>query len=376
MQKLQYLHNPTTPHNIADFITCSNSKYCDSFLLNFQDDSFKRSRAFILCILTFTCTCISFFINLYEGGTVFFYPLAGIFLAGIVCFLYLLFFRGGENIIAMLLWIILLFLGIFIILRDPSPDHRSLLWISIFPPICILTMGLRKASVLFTSFLVTLIVIFTTDLNNYTTSPLPTGTQLRLLITMTSSFLLIGYVDYSRAKTYEALQKAIMHIGQTSLTDALTGLGNRRYYDNFLEWVMANTKRSDISYAVALLDIDHFKRINDSYGHDVGDDILKHLAEEIKGQVRTADTLFRWGGEEFVIVMPNCNHVESEIAAERIRSHIERTPFLLGNEKIYITISMGIYSGTESNDPKIPMNIADQCLYKAKSSGRNKFYIN
>ncbi len=138
---------------------------------------------------------------------------------------------------------------------------------------------------------------------------------------------------------------------------------------------MANTKRSKQKYAVALLDIDHFKRINDVYGHDVGDNILIHLAKELKKHVRTADMLFRWGGEEFVIVMPNCNHHDSIIAVERFRSHIERTPFFLGNEKIFITISLGVYTGIESNDAKIPMQVADQCLYKAKSSGRNKFFI-
>ncbi len=374
MAKFDFPPEKEEPHNIEDFFSDSDGKPTGNFLLNFNDSSFNRARAFLLCILTFTCSSISFFINLYEGGTVFAYPLGITFFIGTVSFIYLLCYKGHETIIAMLVWTVLLLLGLFIILRDPSPDHRSLLWISIFPPICVLTMGLRKASILYTFFMTASLIIFFTPLNELTTVPIERGTQLRFFVAMTGGFLLVSCIEYSRSRTYTALQNAVRHIGKISLTDILTGLGNRRYCDKFLEWVMANSQRSQQVYAVALLDIDHFKRINDTYGHEVGDYILKHLATEVSTQLRMGDSLFRWGGEEFVIIMPQCTFDEAEIAAERIRQHIQTTPFYLGHEKIYITISLGIYTGNESVNPKIPLSLADQCLYKAKYSGRNTYF--
>ncbi len=374
MEKSDFSLESAEPHNIEDFFVTPEGKQSGSFLLNFNEHSFKRARAFLLCILTFTCSCISLFINIYEGSFVFFYPLSVTFTMGIACFIYLLCRKGHETIVAMLTWTVLLLLGLFIILRDPSTDHRSLLWISIFPPICVLTMGLRNASILYSLFMLASLIIFLSPLNELATVPLERGTQVRFFVALTGGFLLVSCLEYSRSRTYEALQNAVRHIGKTSLTDILTGLGNRRYCDKFLEWVMANSQRSNQIYAVALLDIDHFKRINDTFGHEVGDYILKHLAAEVKGQLRIGDSLFRWGGEEFIIVMPQCTFEEAEIAAERIRLHMQRTPFYLGHEKIFITISMGIYTGSESVNPKIPLSLADQCLYKAKSGGRNKFF--
>ncbi len=364
--------NTDASHNIEDFFTFVDGKNPQEFLLKFRSDSFKRSRAFLLCILTFSCTCVSFFINLYEGSTVFFLPLAGIFFTGIICFFYLLFFKAGECFISMVLWIILLGLGIFIILCDPSIDHRSLLWVSIFPPICILTMGLFHASILFCAFLLALLAIFITPLQEYMINPISTGVQIRLIITLVSSFLLIAYVDYSRSKIYTALQNTVMHIGKTSLTDSITGLGNKLYYIKFLEWIMANSTRSKRDYTVALLNIDHFKKTSEIYGSDISNDILIHFTQTLNKQVRNTDMLLRYNEDDFVIVMPNCNAEESEIAAERFRSHIERTPYPFGNESnIPITVSIGLYSGNEAKNTEIPIRIASKNLYKAKSNGGN-----
>ncbi len=375
------LHQNSPPenskvYNIADFFSMSEGKTPGSLPVSLTENSFERVRTFVLNGMVCACSGMSFLMNLAEKDSVFLYPLLFVLLASIGTFYCLVKERCKDLHISVILWVMLMLLGLFIVMFDESPDHRSLLWVNIFPPICILTMGLRMGSILFISFLALLMMLFFTPLRNLAINPIEFGTQLRLLICMSGSFVLVACLEYARSRTYKALQNAVMHIGQTSLTDALTGLGNRRYFDKFLEWVMANTQRTECSYALALLDIDHFKRVNDTYGHDLGDEVLKHLASELKKQIRTADMLFRWGGEEFMIVMPHCTALEAEVAAERIRAHVQKTPFIFGTEKLYLTISLGIYAGIESTDPKKPMSIADQCLYKAKSNGRNTFYIN
>ncbi len=363
-------------YNIADFFSMTEGKSMGNLPVSLSENTFERVRTFVLNGMVCLCTGMSFVMNLLEGGSVFVYPLLFLLLTSLVTFFCLITEKCKDIYISVFLWIILMLLGLFIVIFDSSFNHRSLLWINIFPPICILTMGLRMGSILYLSFLAVLMMLFFTPLKNVLTNPIDFGTQLRLLICMTSSFILVACIEYARSRTYKALQNAVMHIGQTSLTDALTGLGNRRYFDKFLEWIMANARRTEQPYAIVLLDIDHFKRVNDTFGHDLGDEVLKHLATELKKQIRTADMLFRWGGEEFVIVMPHCSAVEAEIAAERFRAHIQSTPYSFGSEKLYITISLGIYAGLESDDIKLPMSIADQCLYKAKSGGRNMFFIN
>ncbi len=362
-------------YNVADFFNLSAGKYTGAIPFQFTDDSFKRVRALGLAGMVFVCSAVSLLINVFEGGSVFIYPLLLTFAAGTFSLFGLVYKKGYETLISVFLWTLLMLLGFFIIFYDTTPDHRSLFWITVLPPTCILTMGLRKGSLFFVFFMAMLMMFFFTPLNNLVDSPIELGTQIRLLASMTGCFAVVSVVEYARSRTYDALQNAVMHIGQTSLTDALTGLGNRRYFDKFLEWVMANTQRSGQEYSLAIIDIDHFKRINDTFGHDVGDEVLKHLAEHLQKQIRLGDSLFRWGGEEFMLVMPHCTHKEAEIAAERFRLYIQESPYCYGNEKIFLTISLGIYSGSEHVDSKIPLTMADQCLYQAKSSGRNRFFI-
>ncbi len=362
-------------YDVSGFFNLSTAKYSGSIPFQFTDDSFKRVRAFGLAGMVCACSAVSLCMNFLEGGSIFVYPLMGILLAGIGSFFIVSRKKGYESLVSIILWTLLMFLGFFIIFFDKTPDHRSLFWITVLPPTCILTMGLRKGSILFVFFMSMLMMFFFTPLSHLVNRPIDLGTQLRLLASMLGCFAVVSIVEYARSKTYEALQNAVMHIGQTSLTDTLTGLGNRRYFDKFLEWVMANAQRTGQEYSLAIIDIDHFKRINDTFGHDVGDEVLIHLAEHLRKQIRLGDSLFRWGGEEFMLVMPHCNHTEAEIAAERFRLYIQDSPYCYGTEKIYLTISLGIYSGTEHVSPKIPLTMADQCLYHAKSSGRNRFFI-
>ena len=155
--------------------------------------------------------------------------------------------------------------------------------------------------------------------------------------------------------------------------DPLTGLLNRRAFKAMHAKQISQKTATNASLGVLLIDIDHFKRVNDSYGHMVGDELLQFFSAEIVNCLRRDDTIFRIGGEEFFITMQNTNITEVERVAERIREHFECTPYTIGNESILMTLSIGcaITDKAEKNIEEM-FSQADTALYTAKSNGRNR----
>ncbi|MGL1956322.1 MAG: diguanylate cyclase [Colwellia sp.] len=155
--------------------------------------------------------------------------------------------------------------------------------------------------------------------------------------------------------------------------DSLTNLYTRRVFDEHLKREVLNSKRYSSSFFILLIDADHFKSVNDNYGHHVGDIALKEISKILLSSCRETDIACRYGGEEFIILAKSNNIDEVKVFAERIRKTIETTPFNIGNKKlIYLTVSVGIssYNGNSSDCSGIVAS-ADKALYQAKKSGRN-----
>ncbi|MBI4833410.1 MAG: GGDEF domain-containing protein [Planctomycetes bacterium] len=158
--------------------------------------------------------------------------------------------------------------------------------------------------------------------------------------------------------------------------DELTGLYNRRYFKEVFEDELARTRRYGGLLSLVLLDIDHFKQINDCYGHSAGDKILQEMASIIKGNARGVDTSVRYGGEEFAVLLPGVGTRAAHLFAERLRAIIEGHEFNIGSEHIKLTISGGVCKWTSELDSMPSMiNEADKYLYQAKESGRNKILV-
>jgi len=164
---------------------------------------------------------------------------------------------------------------------------------------------------------------------------------------------------------------------RAAVTDSLTGLYNRRYAENHLKRVAEQAEASGRSYAVMVVDIDHFKAINDTYGHKAGDLVLIEIAKRFNTNFRAIDLLARIGGEEFLVAMPNTAIDQAQIAAERLRALVTETPFDIGeaHPKIRVTVSVGV---AVERDEEIGMSTldtlvvrADEALYKSKAMGRN-----
>ncbi|MEL7497714.1 MAG: diguanylate cyclase [Planctomycetota bacterium] len=157
--------------------------------------------------------------------------------------------------------------------------------------------------------------------------------------------------------------------------DPLTALKNRRSYDRDASKAIELATANETPFGILILDIDYFKIINDSYGHAVGDEVLKKVGQMIRNCLREDDSAYRIGGEEFVLLLANCTFRQSVAVSERIRSTIETTPIELEDgEFIYITVSVGVSWSKDAGDRKLEeyFEKADKLLYEAKNSGRNQ----
>jgi diguanylate cyclase (GGDEF)-like protein len=176
----------------------------------------------------------------------------------------------------------------------------------------------------------------------------------------------------------DALRERGAELDRMSRTDTLTGVFNRRHLDEELGRFVNLADRRGDTVAVILFDIDHFKRVNDTHGHETGDAVLKEFTRRVQTAIRTEDILGRWGeylvgrwgGEEFLLVLPQTEIEGACVVGERVRSAVARAPFVVGDRHINITVSGGCAAGTEP--PAELIRSADAALYEAKEAGRNR----
>ena len=171
----------------------------------------------------------------------------------------------------------------------------------------------------------------------------------------------------------QALRDRVEELSELVSTDALTGLFNFRHFKTVLQAEMDRSKRSGIPTSLVMVDLDHFKAVNDTYGHEVGNVALQHLSEILKGEVRTTDIVCRYGGEEFAIVFPETHLNLAVKVADRIREQIQKSPVRIDDSEINLTASMGasVYMKTSVLDIDDFIDSVDKYLYEAKQSGRN-----
>jgi two-component system cell cycle response regulator len=178
-----------------------------------------------------------------------------------------------------------------------------------------------------------------------------------------------------RRKRYgDFLRQKLDHSLEMAVTDPLTGLHNRRYMNGQLDALVARANRGGDPVAVLVLDIDHFKAVNDSLGHDAGDEVLREFSVRLATNVRAVDLPCRFGGEEFVVVMPGTTLEDAHRIAERIRRDVGASPFrILGGEPLSITVSVGVAASRGADDtPASLLKRADEGVYEAKKAGRNR----
>ncbi len=183
---------------------------------------------------------------------------------------------------------------------------------------------------------------------------------------------------FARIKKELRLEEVISELKYLSVIDPLTKLYNRRFFIDSSKTVLELAKRERTPLSLMMIDIDKFKNVNDTYGHQVGDEVLKLLAKIMKSRQRKSDMSCRYGGEEFVVLLPNTSIEEAESVAEELRESVEQSHFELSmKESVKFTISIGLSTVQLENEGSIEkvLKRADDALYEAKESGRNRVQV-
>jgi two-component system cell cycle response regulator len=176
-----------------------------------------------------------------------------------------------------------------------------------------------------------------------------------------------------RRRYQEQLRNVVSSAMELAITDPLTGLYNRRYLDAHLRSTVARAKATGKPVCVLVFDIDHFKTVNDTYGHDAGDDVLREFSDRLRRGVRGIDLVSRYGGEEFLLVMPETDGAFAATVAERLRCDVEAVPFETRASTFPVTVSIGLAEWQGPSDSAESLiKRADQALYAAKRAGRNR----
>jgi two-component system cell cycle response regulator len=221
-----------------------------------------------------------------------------------------------------------------------------------------------------------ILVITEPDNNARMVRGLEIGVNDFLLRPIDKNELLARARSQVRKRRYtERLRDNVQMSIEMAITDALTGLFNRRYMESHLATLVEQAASRGKPLTVMVVDIDYFKAINDSHGHDAGDDVLRDFALRIKRSIRGIDLACRYGGEEFVLVMPETDMAVAAMVAERLRRRIAAEPFAIqqGARVIPVTISIGIAALRDKDDTAASvLKRADQALYRAKRDGRNR----
>ncbi|WP_176084422.1 sensor domain-containing diguanylate cyclase [Martelella sp. HB161492] len=209
---------------------------------------------------------------------------------------------------------------------------------------------------------------------------LPSATVLPLLqstwVAITVSNIAGAMIMGGALAAEDRLENAYGELRLAAMTDPLTGLKNRRQLDRLINSWHAGAFAADTIFTAMLIDVDHFKSVNDAHGHSLGDDVLKEIAGIVSRRVRRNDLAVRFGGDEIVIIMPDCSARRGLAVAEGIRGKVAQTSFYAEGELFSVTVSIGVaaHSASTAGLSRL-LDAADRALYRAKAEGRNRCFL-
>jgi len=184
---------------------------------------------------------------------------------------------------------------------------------------------------------------------------------------------IVGAVEvFSESQSLVSLREKMHELEKASLTDPLTGLPNRRHIEAAIDRSLASLERYGHPFGLLFADIDHFKHVNDAYGHDAGDNVLKMVAATITGSMRASDAAGRWGGEEFVLIVAEVSPETLPSVAERVRNLVEQSWLLQSEMRIAVTVSIGASTARPGDTRAGLVARADSLMYRSKQLGRNR----
>lgn len=284
----------------------------------------------------------------------------------------LVFWRTGNRSAQKTGMIVIVALLFAYLIASGGESNTGPLWFYVFPPLLFYLTDLRTGTLLLLACLAFAAVVFRFPDLPFVVAQYGTDFQIRFFATITFESIFCYVLEASRRKARnELVGLAIMH-EHAARTDELTGLANRRDMHQRLLAEFGRYQRAGHHFSVVLIDLDLFKRINDDYSHNAGDAVLKQFADLMRTVLRQADVPARWGGEEFLVLLPDTSLLQALALAERLREAVAQTQFRFQGERLPVTISAGVCSITQSNSIDHLLRQADLNLYEAKQAGRNR----
>lgn len=266
-----------------------------------------------------------------------------------------------------LIGIIITFMIIYVGLTEGR--NYAFIWLSMVPTIAFFLLGIRRGLQITVPFLVVVIGYIIWSAQGWPSYAVNLPAFFNITCALFAVLTIARHYEKSRAEAYAALAERNTELQRIAITDGLTQLHNRAHLDAVLESELQRAQRHEQQLAVLILDTDHFKVLNDSYGHLVGDQVLIELSELLRTKIRATDILGRWGGEEFMIITPNTDADGAVELAEKIRTAVATHRFT--QEKLHLTISVGVAQLNQEDTLVSIVRRADEGLYQAKHDGRD-----
>lgn len=258
------------------------------------------------------------------------------------------------------------------LIASGGESNTGPLWFYVFPPLLFYLTDLKTGTaVLLFCYLVAVVVFQFPDLPLVVTE-YSTDFKIRFFSTLTFESIFCFVLEASRLKARNELVALAENHERAARTDELTGLANRREMQNRLAGEYSRYQRSGHHFSIALIDLDLFKTINDRFGHDAGDEVLREFAAQLRTVIRQTDVAARWGGEEFLVLLPDTSLLQALTLAERLRAQVARHDFRFNGQRLPVTISAGVCSIAKAGSPDDLLKQADINLYAAKEAGRNR----
>jgi diguanylate cyclase (GGDEF)-like protein len=246
------------------------------------------------------------------------------------------------------------------------------LWIYIVPPVALFFGGMRKGILNISLFVLVISVLMFYPNDEWLGTSYTFEFKSRLIYSFLTVSCLFAFYEYIRKSSFHRLQEMSQKFEKQAMQDPLSGLLNRRGMRENLQQEFERNRRYNNNLTVMMCDIDHFKVVNDRYGHDKGDQIIKSLAAIFRAGLRKQDSLARWGGEEYLFLLVETNGEQAMQLAEKLRSKIEEKQYKQDDKVFRITISIGLHQIASADTINQAITKADTNLYKAKEQGRNR----
>ncbi len=272
--------------------------------------------------------------------------------------------KGGLLVVISILFTYLIASG--------GEGNTGPLWFYVFPPLLFFLTNLKTGTMILLLVYLVAVVVFQFPNLPFVLAEYDSDFKIRFFASLIFESIFCFVLEASRLKARnELLDLALTH-EHAAKTDELTGLSNRRDILNRLSEEFSRYQRSGHHFSIALIDLDLFKNINDLYGHNAGDAALKQFADLVQSVIRQTDVAARWGGEEFLLLLPDSSLIPALTLAERLRSEVALSSFGFKGQDLPITMSAGICSIAQANSIDNMLRQADLQLYSAKEAGRNR----